>query len=541
MKRVVEKAYFIYLAIVVVLFLYMLVTFRLEMTKQDSVYNCRTLTDYTMKTYKDNNTPLGIREEYVFRLEDIRDNNNTLMFYTCHQNVRIYLGQECIYRMSPSADNAFGKSSGYVWNDVFFDSGNNGETLRVLIIPDYKSAVGVQPVFYFGNKFDILIKIVMRDIWTILLSVIAVVVGVVFIVFNLFSYRNSEMGNGLSMLGCFSILIGFWKVTDTESFALLSAKFPVFSYVPFMVLMMIGIPFVLYIKEMQNIKDEKIWYIPCVINLVQIAVVLILQIFDIVDMRQTLFLTHIVIVMMMAVSVILVYKGVKRAGWNRKRKMNAACMGACFVGAIADMVIYYITKATQSMVLAAICFMVYIFVLGFSTMQDAKKLMENGMKAWHFEQIAYHDQLTGLHNRTAYATEIGKSEFQPEKCIVVVFDLNDLKKCNDILGHDQGDIYIRESAQIIEKCFGDLGECYRMGGDEFCALLKKSSLEQCRQRIELLHEKVAEFNRASVNINMQIACGFEMYDRRIDYDIEDTARRADKMMYHEKSVMKKKA
>lgn len=538
MKKTVKKTYLIYLIIVAVLFLYMLATFKLDVEQQTVNYGSQIISDYTVKTYVDKNAPLGIREEYVFQIPDVNVNHNYLMFYTCHQNVNVYLEEECIYKMNPSSQNAFGKSSGYVWNTVFFDPEDAGKTLRVCILPVYQNVVGAAVDFHFGNAFVIMKDVVSRDIWSILLSLAAIIMGIVFILFHVCGYRNPEFGSSLSILGCFAILVGYWQITDTETFALLSTKYLAFAYTPFLALMLLGIPFVLYISEMRNFKNDKIWYIPCMVSFVQIAVVLLLQIFNIADVRETLFLSHLVIAMMVIVCIIMVCREVKRAGWSSRLKRNAIGMGACFVGTLVDVFVYYFSNAMKVTLLATFAFVVYVFILGFSAMQDTRRVIDIGIQAWHFEQIAYHDQLTGLHNRTAYAAEIGKSEFEPEKCIVVMFDLNDLKKCNDKLGHDKGDVYIRESACIIEECFGDLGDCYRMGGDEFCVLFKKGSLELCRQRIALLHKKVAEFNERNTEIHMQIACGFEMYDKRIDYDIGDTARRADKMMYHEKYTMK---
>ena len=46
------------------------------------------------------------------------------------------------------------------------------------------------------------------------------------------------------------------------------------------------------------------------------------------------------------------------------------------------------------------------------------------------------------------------------------------------------------------------------------------------------------YNRENTDILIRIACGYELFDKRLDYDINDTSRRADRMMYHEKFSMK---
>jgi GGDEF domain-containing protein len=77
-----------------------------------------------------------------------------------------------------------------------------------------------------------------------------------------------------------------------------------------------------------------------------------------------------------------------------------------------------------------------------------------------------------------------------------------------------------------------------MGGDEFNVLLENGDLYLCKQRLKELQKKVADCDKVGGGFRMGIACGYKMYDRRLDYDIHETARRADKVMYQEKFAMK---
>ena len=160
------------------------------------------------------------------------------------------------------------------------------------------------------------------------------------------------------------------------------------------------------------------------------------------------------------------------------------------------------------------------------------------MQARQYKKLAYHDALTGFYNRAAYMDFLSGSEFDLKKCILVAFDLNNLKKCNDELGHDKGDVYIKEAAKIIMDCFGEHGRCYRLGGDEFGAILMDDTVEDCAKRTKRMQDRVAEFNKNSDDIHMGIACGFALFDAAEDADVHATIRRADKMMYEEKFRMK---
>ena len=153
--------------------------------------------------------------------------------------------------------------------------------------------------------------------------------------------------------------------------------------------------------------------------------------------------------------------------------------------------------------------------------------------------MAYHDQLTGVYNRTAYAAHTTAEDFEKDQCIVVMMDLNNLKKCNDTRGHEEGDAYIKASVELILQTLGTLGNCYRMGGDEFCVLIHGGTPKACSDQIRKLWEKTEQFNKENPEaFPVHIAAGFVSYDKDKDYDFADTLRRADRLMYEKKFAMK---
>ena len=61
--------------------------------------------------------------------------------------------------------------------------------------------------------------------------------------------------------------------------------------------------------------------------------------------------------------------------------------------------------------------------------------------------------------------------------MLVVFDVDHFKHINDRYGHLQGDVCLAEIADCIKKAYASCGYCYRIGGDEFCVLLKDAQQE----------------------------------------------------------------
>ena len=54
-----------------------------------------------------------------------------------------------------------------------------------------------------------------------------------------------------------------------------------------------------------------------------------------------------------------------------------------------------------------------------------------------------------------------------------------------------------------------------------------------------MENMIDEYNKASSDVKIAIACGCARYDNRIDYDLNSTAKRADQLMYQNKEEMKK--
>ena len=71
--------------------------------------------------------------------------------------------------------------------------------------------------------------------------------------------------------------------------------------------------------------------------------------------------------------------------------------------------------------------------------------------------------------------------------VLVVFDVDDFKQINDRYGHLQGDVCLAEIADCIKKAYARCGSCYRIGGDEFCVLLKDEESEaRCAKTLQAL-------------------------------------------------------
>lgn len=158
---------------------------------------------------------------------------------------------------------------------------------------------------------------------------------------------------------------------------------------------------------------------------------------------------------------------------------------------------------------------------------------------------ANRDSLTGLRNTTSYKSWVAEldKEIKNEAANfgVVVFDLNQLKKTNDTYGHDVGDKLIVTAAKVISDVF-KRSPVFRIGGDEFLAVLQHRDLDDCEELFVQLdtvcgNTVIEEMNTTSISI----ARGFAMFETNKDVCFNDVFKRADNAMYENKRKNKKVA
>ena len=182
-----------------------------------------------------------------------------------------------------------------------------------------------------------------------------------------------------------------------------------------------------------------------------------------------------------------------------------------------------------------------------SAIEKARKAMYLRAVNDSIRELSHIDALTHVKNRAAYEAsleEIRKKAENKKKYDfgIILFDVNNLKKVNDQLGHYAGDEYIKNACKLICIAFKN-SPVYRIGGDEFVVLLEGKAFEH---REEELRNFMDEMNSVKDNENISpeervsIAYGMSVYECGSE-TIDDCIKRADETMYVNKKKMKEAA
>lgn len=142
------------------------------------------------------------------------------------------------------------------------------------------------------------------------------------------------------------------------------------------------------------------------------------------------------------------------------------------------------------------------------------------------------DGLTGLLNQNSFLNR--SEEMNYTNGMLIVFDVDDFKHVNDVYGHVKVDLCLRIIADCIKKAYAKYGYCYRVGGDEFCVLLKNSRNEEaCSAQFESFIEK----KRNKYTYLPSVSYGSAML---LTGDIVSVKDLADQNMYSNKQKHKRK-
>lgn len=497
-------------------------------------------TDYTFTTYPSSSAPLGIVQEYRWTLQNVPKRGGGISFYTIHQNIEIYLEQELLYSLRRSDQNVLSKTVGCDWAKAFLYEEDNGKEIRVIVYPIYETSIGNTLSIYIGDYATICNTIVQSNMLILIIGILAICIGFVFICFVLLNLRNQEFDRSIAMLGMFSIFSGLWKITDMNAAPLIFKNTLILSSLSIISLNMMLIPYILFVRNQFSKNKHWIWDCMSLVSIGECLIVTILQLTGIADLRETLIATHIVIIITILGLLSLLIVELKRGTLSVKLQITVICCGLCLLGTIVDMIVYYRSGDSGSMVFGLLAFLIYIILMGYIAVKNARELMERGKEAKKYEQLALHDELTGLYNRAFYSQYLTNNNLQQKNCYIVMLDVNNLKQCNDTIGHEGGDQLIINSAHLIQRAFEPKGNCVRMGGDEFCVILRNCFENECKTYVKRFDELVNDFNISHPKcFPIQVAYGYTHFDERLDFDFSDTLRRTDKMMYQMKNNMKK--
>ena len=148
------------------------------------------------------------------------------------------------------------------------------------------------------------------------------------------------------------------------------------------------------------------------------------------------------------------------------------------------------------------------------------------------EELSFKDKLTGLYNRNyleAHGAELARPQDMPISLVMV--DCNYLKRVNDTLGHEYGDVLLQRVANSLAQALPKDGVAMRIGGDEFLVVCPHCDRSEAQRFVDAVKRGLAE--RTDEALSPSASFGISAIEAG-GLSFEQAFEEADRAMYRDK-------
>ena len=159
-------------------------------------------------------------------------------------------------------------------------------------------------------------------------------------------------------------------------------------------------------------------------------------------------------------------------------------------------------------------------------------------RSHHLEALADQDALTPGLNRRAFIRELSRmlafAERYQAPSSLVYFDVNEMKRINDGLGHTAGDAALRHVATVLVENVRSFDVVGRLGGDEFAVLLAQVDSVGAHAKAQTLAEAIEARPAAWNGSDLDVRVAFGVHTFTGAEPVDDALHAADRAMYARK-------
>ena len=365
--QIIKKLMFAVVAILVTVILILSVTTQNTVLQMNETGEYVVVHDFIHEKKENAASPTGTDDEYHFSLGET-DQTDVLMFYVNHYDVEVYFDNIQMYSMSQ--DSKLFKTTGGVWTVIPIGESDSGKEALIILKPLYEDYEAI-PKFMVGDEFAIY-KTVLGDAFPeLLLSFCNIIAGLFLLGFGMYNGIRRSVSNRLYAIGTLAAATGVWRITYGSLMPLLIENSSVVVYnISLVALMIVALALLNCIEPVEiNVSYERktslsVWLkciqtassssavfaismIYCMIDIVQIM----LQVTGVLDLRQTLKLTHgMIVTSALLLCLCSITLWILPSGSNDNVRSHRSYSWILGVGAITDMMLYYFSEASVGMI-----------------------------------------------------------------------------------------------------------------------------------------------------------------------------------------------
>ena len=425
------------------------------------------LENYSYEKIESATSPAGVVNEFRFEIPEL-DHDQTFSFFFNHQNAKVYLDGVCVYSLE--SDGGLVRTPGCVRPMIPIYMEDSGKELLVVLEPVYKSYQDEIPSFWLGSALAIYQEELYHGLPEVVCSFAVILVGVLLLFIAVYYTVTGANINRLYAISLMTISAGTWRLTYGNLLYVLFEKHSAFIFTLSVIsLMMIALCMLNSVDVSGKWKRAVHWVSRgyCAVYITQ----LLLQVFGVLDLRETLTVVHVAIVISAVTMIVSSIASWCTPASKSHRFVERSFSWILGLGALADLLMFYFGNNSLGM----LCFLLSTLI--FSLVDGMRVLFLYRKQKRDFEelenQLALSRTMTMMSQiRSHFVFNVlnaisGMCKYDPEMADdTVVCFARYLRNNIDIMEEDKSIPFSKEIAQLedyvmLEQIrFGDKIEFY---------------------------------------------------------------------------------
>lgn len=515
-----------------------------EITTDTKVYHNADISNCTF-------TPIGENKKIEIRatLPTKFSGKSTFVIHSWHSTVEVFVGRDKIYSYGQNLyKNKDMLGSGYHFISIL--PYHSGKTITVKMVSTINNALRSIEFFKICKSTDVALYVFYPSGLTIAVSSFMIIFGLLGCICSVIS-SNIPVFSKHYMFYVFltSFLSGVWLNCGCGFFHFISRNYEMGNFLEFASLYLIIFVYVLTVSKIQSSEIyDKYFKLMKIIYLSFLVIAFSCHFLRIMYLPKFLPVMHVITALILFIIFYIITRNYKSQKKYERVLLWGNAVSICLV--LIQMVLFnlalYSVQIFNSLInknffviIAALIIIISLFasyIVKMYEVRDYEREIEM------LKKYAYKDNLTGLSNResgTCFLHNVVKNNIS---YYLIMFDLNDLKKANDVYGHIRGDKLIKDFADCIDKAFPNKKcEKIRYGGDEFLVILREYKGKDVDVLIAKLKDLIIEKNNeVNDGVSISMAYGVARSDECKENDYKKVVELADKRMYLNKAEVKGK-
>ncbi|MBR3808412.1 MAG: response regulator, partial [Lachnospiraceae bacterium] len=299
--------------------------------------------------------------------DDVRDN-----LYLCvrssKQEMKVYIDGKLRQEYTTEDTRWFGKVSAVAWVFIELDSEDAGKKIRIETQTD-SSYTGVFHDIHYGEKWDIWCKFFEEHGVELMIGLLMLVLGVASIIISIALKLSYKKEIAMEYLGWGVFLTALWILANSVFRQVLFPSISVISDIAFFMVMLLAIPFMLYINNVQKGRYQTAFSIAVLANLVDAVICTFLHVANLVDFTDTIKYMGMIAGASIGVLLLTLVRDIFK-GYIKQYKLVAIGIAAMCFASVIQLIIYFTWTNQFSGSVIAIG-LVFVLIISFvNTMKE---------------------------------------------------------------------------------------------------------------------------------------------------------------------------